>query len=139
MERPFGVTVLAILSFLGAVFCVVVATLFVLAMGIAGFGPKQPGLAPFFHWGAVYAVTLLVLAVLVALTGLGMWKLRRWARIITIIFAFLNLQLQLLGLMGALLYSKFLAFALGLVFLALYAWTLWYMFQLHVKKAFGIE
>ncbi len=140
MERPIGVTVLAILDFLGALLCIGGGLVLLLGMGIAGAGMMQQsrgGGAFLAGLGAVGGVVCLIAAAISALVGFGLWKLRNWARILTIVFSGLGILGGLPGLATALLHFNLPTLVFTLVFLGIYALIIWYMFQPHVKQAFG--
>lgn len=143
MERPTGVTILAVLNFLGALLCVLGALLFFLGLGLMGAGAKATGAgtgpaAMLMGLGALGGVVFLVFAALAVVVGIGLLKLRNWARILTIVLTSLSLVLGLLGLVTTLLHFVLFTFVFQLIFLGIYAWILWYMFQAHVKQAFGV-
>jgi hypothetical protein len=85
MKRPVGIIVSSILQVLGSLFTLLpgAAALFVpLMLKTQGQEPKLP--AAFFY---VYSAFYLLLAALGFATAVGLWKVRRWARISTLIFA----------------------------------------------------
>lgn len=137
MERPTGVTVLAILNFLGAACMVMVGLLFMLGLGLAGLGAGQQsagGMAFLMGLGAVAGVIFLIIAIVV---GIGLWRLRNWARILTIILAAISLVPLLPGLMFSMLSLEIFSMMVQLVFAGFYGWIIWYMVRPHVKRAFG--
>lgn len=139
MQRPTGVTILAVLAFCGAGLLVifalisllggaVVSTLASSRMGsIAGMGV------------AVLGIFLLFFAVVDLVIGVGLLKLKNWARIVTVIICVLALLSTVLSILNPFHVHVFFFFFLirRLVFAAIYAWILWYLFQPHVKQAFG--
>ncbi len=82
MERPTGVTILAVLYFLGAAFLGICGLLFMVGgsmlSGLAQSG--GPGSALFAAGGAVVGGFFLVLALLELALGIGFIKLQNWAR-----------------------------------------------------------
>ncbi len=144
MERPTGVTVLAVLNFLGAGLYALLAVLFFLigAGGAAsGMMSEMGGGAAAFllGLGAAVGVILLIFAAIGLAIGIGMWKLRNWARIVTIVLVGLSLLLGVLGLLGSLIAFELVSLIFQAIFVALYAWIIWYLFQPHVKQAFGVS
>ncbi len=142
MERPTGVTILAILNFLGAGLYALLAVLFFLigAGGAAsGMASEMEGGAAAFllGLGAAVGVILLIFAAIGLAIGIGMWKLRNWARIVTIVLVGLSLLLGVIGLLGSLISFELGSLIFQAIFVALYAWIIWYLFQPHVKDAFG--
>ena len=144
MERPTGVTILAILNFLGAGLYALLAVLFFLiGAGGAASGVLDEmggGAAAFLlGLGAAVGVILLIFAAIGLAIGIGMWKLRNWARIVTIVLVGLSLLLGVLGLLGSLISFELGSLIFQAIFVALYAWIIWYLFQPHVKQAFGVS
>jgi hypothetical protein len=131
MNRPTGVTVIAVLCFIGACFLTLLACLFLVGGGLAAkFMPPDAHIPAgiMAAVGAVGAVIFLILAALYVTVGLGLLKLKEWARIIAIVLAGLSL---LFGLFGLLHFHPF-----ALVRLAIAGWILWYLLQPHVVAAF---
>ncbi len=144
MERPTGVTILAILNFLGAGLYALLAVLFFLigAGGAAsGMMSEMGGGAAAFllGLGAAVGVILLIFAAIGLAIGIGLWKLRNWARIVTIVLVGLSLLLGVIGLLGSLISFELGSLIFQAIFVALYAWIIWYLFQPHVKQAFGVS
>jgi hypothetical protein len=145
MQRPTGVTVIAVLDFIGAAFCVIGGLLMFMggamlgsffsaaatANGATGAAPAAGFMAGI---GAALGVVFLLFAVFAIFVAMGLLKLKNWARITTIV-------LSGLGLLSTL--SRFLhGFAGGgmvmtIIVLAYYIWVIWYMLQPNVKAAFG--
>ncbi len=123
--RPLGVSILAILDFVGA------AMMLLCGIGLA------VGIAAAFHvpvvsaLGAVGGVIFIMVGLVPALLGWGLWTLHNWARVITIIFAILGLVGAALGLLSA---ETRLTSLLPLVVNGAIAW---YMFRGEVKEAFS--
>jgi uncharacterized membrane protein (DUF2068 family) len=144
MGRPVGVTILAILYFLGAL-CGVLGGIGVIAGG--GFmatlanqaqaqasGAGAAGLIA--GLGAVFGVILLVVAAIYALLGWGMWKLKNWARILTIILLALGVAFELFGLVGIVAHFNLFALIWILFWAAIDVLIIWYLLKADVKAAF---
>jgi hypothetical protein len=139
MQRPTGVTILAVLCFLGAAVLLMAAMLFmvggVLLSHVIATGPGAEWLVGL--GGAVVGGTLLVIGILDLVMGIGFLKLQNWARILMIIFV----ALSVLGSGGGLLFmfGHFLPLLMfrHVVTVAIDIWILIYLFQPHVKQAFG--
>jgi hypothetical protein len=139
MQRPTGVTILAVLCFLGAAVLLMAAMLFmaggVLLSHVIATGPGAEWLVGL--GGAVVGGTLLVIGILDLVMGIGFLKLQNWARILMIIFV----ALSALGSGGGLLFmfGHFLPLLMfrHVVTVAIDIWILIYLFQPHVKQAFG--
>jgi len=143
MERPVGVTVIAVLDFIGAGFLVLAALAMMLLGGV--MAARMANGMPLGMLGgaglAVVAVFCLGFAVLGVVIGVGLLKLQNWARVVTIVLTGLGALFAVLGLLGGVM-SPGMMFGGGLIVrqivtLAIDGWILWYMFQPHVKQAFG--
>jgi hypothetical protein len=140
MERPTGVTVLAVLSFVGAALSVLGAcALFLLgAAGMAAAaGGRGIGGGMFAALGAFAGVAFLILAAIYVANGVGLWKLRGWGRLLTIVLLVIGVIFGILGLVRSLAPVHIGLIIWQLIWLAIYVWVLTYMFKPHVKQAFG--
>jgi hypothetical protein len=139
MERPTGVTVLAILSFIGAGLLVLGACAMFL-LGAAGMATAAGGRSMggmFAALGAFAGVAFLILAVIYVVNGIGLWKLFGWGRLLTIVLLALSIIFGIFGLFRSLAPLHIGLIIWQLIWLAIYAWILTYMFKPHVKQAFG--
>jgi uncharacterized membrane protein (DUF2068 family) len=142
MQRPTGVTILAILAFIGAGMLVLAA----LAMFAGGAilsrfaNIPQVGMVAGVA-GAILAVMFLGFAVLEFVIGLGLWKLQNWARILTIVLICLALLSSALGILMGLTHMLgmffFMLFFRRIIIAAIQVWILIYLLKPHVKQAFG--
>ena len=139
MERPAGVTILAVLALLGAAGLLIAGMVFfaggtVLSHALAA-GPGASMLLGF--GGAVVGGVLVVLAILYIAMAMGLLKLQNWARVLLIILV----GLSLLSAGGGLVFSFAHIFPLLLfrhiVTVAIDIWIVVYLFKPHVKQAFG--
>lgn len=143
MQRPAGVSVLAILDFIGAGFLVLAAIGSFFGMGILGAILRSNreigsmGTAAMAGIGIVFAVILFAFAALSGVVGYGMWNLKNWARIITIVFAVLGILGGAFGILWALLHLHIISLFITCVRAALHILILWYLMQPHVRRAFG--
>lgn len=108
-QRPAGITLLAILTFVGGAFSVIggISLIFLIA-----FDPTSALL-----WSGLGAFTLL-LGILYLFIGWGLWSMRPWARTAGIVIAIISL----------------FAFPIGTIFGII---VLWYLFRPEIKAAFG--
>lgn len=151
MRRPFAVAILAILHWLEAALLLLLAGLLAWWMRVAAelggaaiAPPEVPTetlellnrLSNPSMMGAAVIVLGAVAAVFAA-AGVGLWKLRNWARLVTLGLTALRLLLLLPGLLLTLARSDLLGLGVELLFVLVYAWILWYLYQPHVKQAFG--
>jgi hypothetical protein len=139
MQRPGGVTLIAVLDFIGAGFCVIAALLFfaggsALSSMFAAAGATGGGIL-----GAGVAIAggvFLLFGILAAATGYGMIKLMNWARILSIIFAALGI---LSGANNLIRYNSLMttgSMVWAVVFLLFDVWVIWYLLQAKVSQAF---
>jgi len=141
MERPAGVTVIAILGLIGAGLAALWGVLICL-------GGTMLSHMAYTRWGMVAgigAVTVglvfLGLAALYAVTSVGLLKLQNWARLLAIVLTALTLLFALLGLGDAAIHLRMMfffgMFVRRLIVIALDIWILVCLSQPQVKKAFG--
>ncbi|HUH64579.1 MAG TPA: hypothetical protein VLZ50_16345, partial [Terracidiphilus sp.] len=101
--RPTGVVLIAIYHFLSAAFLIFLA----IALGVGGtvlgamfangHNSRIAGLGMLV--GALGAVAVLVGAAIVALAGYGIWALREWGRILSVVLAVISLVFAVPGLL----------------------------------------
>ncbi|HEV2305123.1 MAG TPA: hypothetical protein VGR93_06365 [Candidatus Acidoferrales bacterium] len=139
MERPTGVTILAVLSFLGAAVLLLGACVMFLmgAAGLAGMAGGRGLGGPLAALGAFAGVACLVLAVLYVVNGVGLLKLRGWGRLLTIVLVAISVLFGVMGLFRAMHMGVMALLVWQLIILAIDVWILVYMFKPHVKAAFG--
>jgi len=145
MQRPTGVTVIAVLDFIGAGFCVIAALLMFMggsilaglfsaaatANGATGTAPAAGFMASI---GIIAGVIVLFFAALAFFVAMGLLKLKNWARITTIVLAALGLLGSFRNIAMAFHGSGMIV---TIIILAYYIWVIWYMLQPNVKAAFG--
>lgn len=143
MGRPVGVTVLAILNFIGAAFCLLAGIGMILGGGFIATlinqqgGQGSAGAAGILGGlGAAAGVFIIIIGGVGALVGFGLLKLKEWARIVSIVFAGIGAAMQLLGLLGSLAHFNLFAVVWGLFWLAIDALIIWYLLKPEVKAAF---
>jgi uncharacterized membrane protein (DUF2068 family) len=125
MQRPTGVTIIAVLAAIGGIFGLL-ASLVLLGLGAAGTASGLGGLA------FVAGIIVLAYAVLSLVLAYGFWTLKSWAWP-------LGVGVQVLGIVQAVLqFMNDSSQVVSLVIsLAIAAVILWYLYQPHVKTAFG--
>lgn len=143
MQRPVGVTILAILYFLGAAFCIFGGLGFFLGGGVLASVLSQnsqlSGQLPagfIAGMGAVMGVGMLIGAAIDALLGWGLWKLKNWARIVTIVLMGLGAIFLVFGLLSMLMHFNIFGLLWNCFWLAIYGVIIWYLLQPNVKAAF---
>ena len=138
MERPTGVTILAVLMIIGAVFLFLGALAFLFMGAAMHTRAMSSGMSMIFAGlGAAGGVILLILAILYVVVAVGMIKLQNWARIVTIVLIALGLVSAAMGL-----FSSLVHFSIGLLIWQLFwcgidVWIILYLLKPHVKQAFG--
>ena len=139
MERPTGVTILAVLYFIGTAFLGLCGILFIVGgsmlSGLAQSG--GPGSAILAAGGALVGAIFLVLALLELAIGIGFIKLQNWARVVAIVFTGIAVLFGVLGMFSLLAHVMVFALMIRFIVLALQIWILVYLFKPHVKQAFG--
>jgi hypothetical protein len=141
MARPTGVTILAVLSFLVAALCLLAAAgMFIIGSSagmaaMAGRGGNMGG--PLAAMGAFAGIACLILAALYLVNGIGLLKLRGWARLLTILLVLLGIIFGVLGIVRAMAPMMIGLIVWDLILIAIDVWILMYMFKPHVKAAFG--
>jgi hypothetical protein len=130
-ERPTGVTILAILAAIGGVFGILGGIVLIGAGGVAA-GAGAGGLGGL---AAIFGLVTLVLAVVSLVLAYGFWTLKPWAwplgvglQIASLVFTAITILLSgdiVSGLTGSII---------GIVISII---ILYYLFQPHVKAAFG--
>ena len=143
MDRPVGVTIISILQFLGAAFLILAGIGLIVGGGMIGSLISRnsqlsgPGLVGFMAGlGAVVAVFFFVFAAIGATLGWGMWQLKNWARIITLVFACVGIFFGGLWLFLSLLHFNVISMVFLGIRLAINALIIWYLLQPHVRAAF---
>jgi hypothetical protein len=140
MERPTGVTILAVLCFIGAGFAALGALLtFVGGAALSALGGRGTmGLGMLAGFGAaVFGVFILCLGVIYAVVGYGLWTLQNWGRIVAIVLIALGLVFAALGLLGALVHFRIGVLLWQVIVCAIDVWIITYLLKPHVKQAFG--
>jgi hypothetical protein len=91
MKRSAGVTVIAILSLLGSAGTFVMGTLMLVVMALEPASANQlPGSPAFYKIAMLFASLMYLLpAGWGIVTGIGLWRLKEWARISIIVFSVL--------------------------------------------------
>lgn len=131
MNRPTGVTVIAVLFFIGACLGALLAIAFLVGGGMAArFMPPDARIPAgiMAAVGGIAAIVILLFAALYVAIGVGLLKLKEWARIVAIVLACLGL----LGGIFALLHFSIFA----IIRLAISGWIVWYLLQPHIVAAF---
>jgi hypothetical protein len=86
--------------------------------------------------GAVAGVFIIIVGGVSALLGFGLWKLKEWARIVSIVLYGISAALQVLGILGTLAHFNVFALMWGTFWVAVDAFIIWYLLKPEVKAAF---
>jgi uncharacterized membrane protein (DUF2068 family) len=138
--RPTGVTILAVLCYLGAACSILVGLAMFLGMGAIGamMEASMPGATAMMGAiGAGLGIVIMLFGVLYFFVGWGLWTLKNWARIVALVLTFISLGLTVLGLFGSLITFEPVSLFFNLVFVGIYGLIAWYLMQAHVKQAFA--
>jgi uncharacterized membrane protein (DUF2068 family) len=143
MNKPAGVIVLAVLYFLGAACLLLLGLGFIVGGGaIAAMLSQQgqaganPLAAMMGFLGAGVGIFFLVMGAIELIVGIGLIKLKNWARIIAIVFTVIGACFQLFMLIGSLAHFNVVAMVVPVVVLAIQALIIWYLLKPEVKAAF---
>ena len=131
MNRPTGVTVIAVLFFIGACVSTLLAIAFFVGGGMAAkFMPPDARIPAgiMAAVGGIAGIVILVFSALYVAVGVGLLKLQEWARIVALVLAGLG---ALGGLFALLRFSVF-----AIIRLAICGGILWYLLQPEVVAAF---
>jgi hypothetical protein len=147
MRRPTGVTVLAILLFLNAAYCICILMIMYLHPPIwqALAGPRLQQLTPNIHTddGAFAFFVLTIEVVVSVVVGYGIWNLSSWARWSMLFLTGIPLGRYLISTCTAFLYypsNVVLKSALGtasLLWMIACAAVVYYLIQPQVQWAFA--
>ena len=142
MSRPVGVTILAILNFIGAAFCLLGGIGMILGGGFIATMLSQQGQGSagaagvLAGLGAAAGIFIIIMGGVSALLGFGMWKLKGWARMVSIVLFAISGVMQLLGLLGTLAHFNVFAFVWTVFWIAVDAFVIMYLLKPEVKAAF---
>jgi len=96
-------------------------------------GPMAGIIASF---GAAVGIFFLVMAAIDVLLGIGLIKLKEWARLTTVILTAIFAALGALGLLKDLTHFVLFSFLISAVVVALQVWIVVYLLKPEVKAAF---
>jgi len=137
MQRPTGVTILAVVAFVIAGAGVLFPLLIFARNPMMSSAGAYPQFALMTGIGrAVVVAVCLGMAALYLVVGVGLWKVRNWGRILTIVLIGLNI-LTTLPVLFVPYAEQQLVFVPELIDIVIVIWILVYLFRPRVKQAFG--
>lgn len=126
MERPFGVTLLAILAAIEALMAfgsaALAGTIFAMMEGLV---PEASGM--FVGIGLIVAAISAIIGIIYLLIAWGLWTGQGWAWTVMLIFTILSLIVSIIALIAI----------VGIVPLIINIIILYYLTRPHVKAFFG--
>lgn len=141
--RPSGVVLIAIYHFLSALFLVLLAislvvggSVLALMFGGAGRESAIAGLGLGLLVGVVGAAFFLFYAAIAAVAGYGIWALREWGRILSIVLAVISLLFSFPGLLMMGLHLHLFFGTYRLFRIAISILIIWYLMQPQIKVLF---
>ena len=138
MERPAGVTILAVLAFFLAGFLVLAGLGALLGGAVLSHMTASGGLKMLAGVGAaILGAIFLGFAVIYIVDAIGLLKMANWARILTIVLVALSLLHSAFRLLRSLAHLHPVALFFTLIIAAIDVWILVYLFKPEVKQAFG--
>jgi hypothetical protein len=126
--RPTGITLIAILGFIGGILAILFGGL-VLAVASSGI-LNTYGVGMFSGVVSLVGGGLVVVGLMVIFVSWGMWSGKSWAWYLAVVLYALGVVFGVVSLIGGGLF--------GIVSLLIAILLLWYMFRPHVKAYFGI-
>lgn len=142
MNRPTGVTIVAVLQFFGAAVIACIALAIMLGGGMVASllgSNATPGfVAGLASMGVVIGVICLLLAAGVAFVAYGNWTLQPWARTVTIVLSAIGLVGGAFLLLSSAMHLNIALIIGSIIRLAINGTIIWYYLQPNVKNAFGV-
>ncbi len=138
MARPTGVTIIAVLMFIGAAFLALgsLASFLVCGMVVTGGNAGEPLSAAFAGMGVSGGIFLLLLAGVYIVLAIDLLKLFNWARLTCMTVIAIG-ALVTIGVFASMAHLAIEMIVTQLFVIALDVWILWYLVRPHVKQAFG--
>jgi uncharacterized membrane protein (DUF2068 family) len=136
IQRPTGVTVLAVLQFIGGILSLFIGIsgLFFGGLMVSGVAENTSGAAaaaqvgPLMVAGGFFAILSGILGLI---AGYGLFTLKGWGWTLAMVFSVINVIHNVIGLFQG---ASIPGAIVGIVISGL---ILYYLFQPHVKRAFG--
>lgn len=137
MQRPTGVTILAALYFWVAGILGIASVLLILGRSFfSGLGSSESTPQASARELMLFGFFCLAVALLDLVCGIGLIRLKKWARVMAIAVHVLWAILWALSLVGLRLHPSLFSLVFRLVTLAVQIWILMYLSRGNVKRAF---
>ena len=136
--RPAGVVLIAFYHLLSGLLLLLIAALLLVGgslPALAGAGPMMAGLGIVLGVGS--AVFFLFYACVAAAAGYGIWNMREWGRILSIVLAAVSLVFSFPGLLMMGLHVHLFFGTYRLVRIAISILIIWYLVQPQIRALFG--
>jgi hypothetical protein len=142
VKRPIGVTIIAVLTFFGAVgLALGSAAFFIVAvMGMTGGDEAEPVSVAIAGMGVAGGLSLLVLAGVGVFLTIGVLKLREWARFASLASVVAGIGCTILSLFafrGYLMLPDVPSIICHLLVMVMAVWMIAYLQHPRVRQAFG--
>jgi hypothetical protein len=142
VSRPTGVTIIAVLAFFAAAILAFGACIFLFAgmVGMTGADAGEPLSVAIAAMGVAGGYSLLVMAGVAVSVGIGVLKLREWARVVSIAAFGVGIVCTIFSLftvMGYLVIPAIPMILCHLAVMAIAVWLLSYLLRPTVKQAFS--
>ncbi len=140
--RPTGVTLIALYHFLSALFLVLFASFLAVGGTVLAslFSASRFGSATGWGLGVLVGmlggVFFLFFALVAAIAGWGLWSMREWGRILSIVLAVISLLFSLPGLLMMGLHLHLFFGTYRLFRIAISILIIWYLVQPQIKVLF---
>ena len=134
MQRPTGVTILAILAAIGGVLGLLAGLAVVGLGGLAGGVVGGAAGAAIGGFAVISGLIVLVLAVLELVLAYGFWTLQPWAWQLGVILSAVNILIQILGVLG-IVFSSDLGGALISIIIS--GVIIYYLNQAEIRRVFN--
>jgi uncharacterized membrane protein (DUF2068 family) len=139
--RPFGVSILAVLYFIGVASYTMLVVLSLaspqtLTQILTSISPGDAGPSLLLNMGRGIVIYFVVMIVVIGGVAWGMWTLKNWSRWFTIIITAISLLVTFVGFASLASNFTVAGLLLELVRVGVCVLILWYLFRPNVKAAF---
>jgi len=140
MKRPFGVTVVAILMFIGGGVLAVGSLMYFLLGAVAvTAGAEGPMSRLFSDMGTIGVAIFVTLAAAYLILAISIFRLVCWARLASIVSIAFGLFFAIIGILVSFPRPDMMVFGWQLFVIAADIWILAYLMRPHVREVFNVE